>query len=138
MVTEMERRKFLGVCAGFASACLAFPLRLVAAVAPLTNGGTEAHPETELFKLFSDFDAVKEIGMGYLQHYPEKANRDRLLSDIDINLSSLTRGSVYSLGEKLRLKREQEFFEGKTVVVNNWILTQTEASLCALLVLSIA
>ncbi len=101
----------------------------------LAAGISDASIEAMVGNLFSDVTDAQVIGRCYLSLYPEKANRSVLLAELKMTYPLLT-GHRIRLKEVLYQRRQQQFLEGDTVIVDGWVLARCEAQLCALLALS--
>ena len=86
--------------------------------------------------LFSTPANARAIGLCYLRAYPERSDRCLLLADLGLDAAGTGAHDVPSLRRHLRDGQQRDFIAGDTVVVNRWILSRSEASLCALLALS--
>jgi hypothetical protein len=104
---------------------------------PFLNGCTEKTINAAIAQphfLYQIFDAktMLETGQFYLKQVPGEKNKNKL-ADMLIKNSSITEtsnaSSVHSFFDK---KIHDDFASGKTVVVNGWILSITEARQCAL------
>ena len=84
--------------------------------------------------LFSTPASARAIGICYLREYPERSDRRLLLADL--GLAGPGAHDVPSLRRHLHDVQQQDFIAGNTVMVNRWILSRTEASVCALVALS--
>ena len=77
---------------------------------------------------------IHSIGKMYLNMKPSESNQDWLLKSIIgksfKELPESEPASLYSL--KIESKIHSDFLMGKTVIVNGWILSVTEARQCAL------
>lgn len=86
--------------------------------------------------IFGQKRSARAIGRAYLRHAPEAADPEFLIDAIcgtDANLHRLAgHGDEISLEAALRDRIRQDFADGRTVRVDGWMLSQTEASLCAL------
>ena len=89
-----------------------------------------------LSRLFGNPENAKVIGVSYLKHYPEHANLELLLDVLGPDLATLATTDSHALLNHIHALQRQDFIDGETVIVNNWILSRTEASMCALLVLA--
>jgi len=89
-----------------------------------------------LSRLFSDPRNAKVIGNRYLSQYPVKRDRELIIADLGLppHHSEIFNGN--SLKRWLRESQQRDFTLGNTVMVDNWILSLTEATLCALIALS--
>jgi hypothetical protein len=87
--------------------------------------------------LFHHREHAKAIGLCYLQQHPDKANIDLLIADAGIDGHPYRGDRSLSLLKTLvDASQSRDFIEGRTVMLNNWILSRTEVSLCALAALS--
>ena len=79
---------------------------------------------------------AQAIGRIYLQSFPQEADVQYLLHAILSRNESIRRVTAYGRkGDVLASLREligNDFAEGRTVCVDGWILSQTEARLCSL------
>lgn len=68
---------------------------------------------------------ASQVGLAYLQTHPGDADHDRLLA------------SVAGESPATLVKRQRDDFNlGRTVTIRGWVLSQTEARLCALAALA--
>jgi hypothetical protein len=74
-------------------------------------------------------ESARVVGRAYLGRHPEEADAARLAALLERQLRE--RGAA-SLGERVARRVRQDFAEGATVHVKGWILSRTEARLCAL------
>ena len=86
-----------------------------------------------------DVKTLREIGTAYNEHLSSEAEKDQLVN----NILAYTTGKSFSpasdqsaVSSFLDKKIKQDFETGKTVVVNGWVLSATEAQQCALFTLS--
>ena len=91
--------------------------------------------DVDLSRLFSDPRNAKVIGNRYLSQYPEKRDRELIIADLGLPSHQLEIFSENSLKRWFRESQQRDFTVGKTVIVENWILSHTEATLCALIAL---
>lgn len=87
------------------------------------------------------FDAktLREIGKSYKDQFPAQNTQEQLYKSLltDERGKAISKNSDNSLIVALLDKKiEDDFVSGRTVVVNGWILSQTEAQQCALFSLS--
>jgi hypothetical protein len=130
----MHRRGFVIGIASFAAALLAnLPLR-----ADPLPGGPEA-----LRRLAGTFDhphSAAAIGRTYLRQYPAEAAPQRLASEIARDLDCLgcrlPRAEEAHLRSAVRERIRRDFAEGVVVNVDGWVLSRTEARLCAIAALA--
>ena len=133
MVIEMTRRKFLlsvtlmGTLFGLS--CSSW---LVGLGFSREYGRTKQKLREGLFGLFGDLDSARSIGKRYLDLYPNGKDRALLLAE-RIQIAQLrTSGELLKV---LARKRELDFQNRETVLIDGWILARTEVEVCALTVL---
>jgi elongation factor P--beta-lysine ligase len=128
----MKRGKFLKITS---IAVLAFYLP-----------GLQCHEKNQVFiKLLAkplelqqlcDVVTIKQIGRGYMKQFSDESNEDKLVKLLSLDhkggLISDSSDSA-AVSTLLQQKIEQDFRQNKVVVVNGWVLAQTEARQCALL-----
>lgn len=68
--------------------------------------------------IFNNRASARAIGRRYLSAYPQEADLNLLVSRLSLS--------------DLGLQNQKDFAEGRTVVVDGWILGLTEARLCGL------
>jgi elongation factor P--beta-lysine ligase len=86
-----------------------------------------------------DAKTLREIGQRYKDQFPAQTTQEKLYDQLltDNNGKVISKNSNNSLIVALLDKKiENDFASGRTVVVNGWILSQTEAQQCALFSLS--
>ena len=93
--------------------------------------------EAAIEQLFANPESARAVGRRYLERFPEQASRALLLenSGLAVRHGQLLNGEAVSRAAIDR-RRKQDFLAGNTVILDGWILAQSEASLCALLALS--
>lgn len=133
----MKRRKFLGlVCA--LSPSLVLPGRAV------SFPGLEieaAHPGVSdirnlLASLFVQTEHAKIVGLRYLADYPERSVLEELLSSLGIASRGSPALDTARLRSHINDLQRLDFAACNTVTVGAWILSRTEADLCALVALT--
>jgi hypothetical protein len=126
----MDRRIFVKLSA-FSAAAISFSLL----------GGCQSQPKREmatpdLLSHMLEKDVLMEIGKGYVSQHDSEQHIDSiiplLLADSKINASS----DAQVIGTFLNDKIKNDFETTKTVMVNGWILSVTEARQCALFYLT--
>ncbi len=128
----MNRRHFISSLAACFYSTVLFK-------SPLLHAGTNVTsiPNKEInsvvSKFFSNIESAKVIGQHYLNDYPSSANKKQLLHESGINdlNGDLTSKSV--IRQSLLKKQQTDFQKGNTIKIEHWILSRSEASLCALL-----
>lgn len=89
-----------------------------------------------LTRLFSDLEIPKALGRRYLEVYPSDSNRAELLRDLfPPDLRSPTARNLNHLKRYLVSRRERDFQEECSVLLDGWVLARTEARVCALIAL---
>ena len=93
--------------------------------------------EEKLVGLIEHRESARVIGLEYLKHFPGEDNKDKLLSSIYTalkNQSSISLNETTSpqLNELLLTCRQKDFKKGRVVELQGWLLSITEAQLCAL------
>lgn len=132
----MNRRKFLLSLLGFLSGFAVIRKTGLCSDAYNTHILEDAAITRALSNLFTIPENARVIGIRYLKHYPERANLELLLGVLGPDVAALATADDHTLLNHLNALQRQDFIDGETVIVNNWILSRTEASLCALVALS--
>lgn len=113
---NMERRRFL---------LLALSGTAVASL-PLSQCGTEANRlNPELLNSLIGKSKTIAIGKGYVEQFPLERDRKKLTTLISATLDEQPASPV-------NVSIENEFRNGKVVIINGWILSLTEARQSAL------
>jgi hypothetical protein len=96
--------------------------------------GTADAPLARWLKcMVADLESARRVGQVYLQKAPEEADRDRLLMQIFPELTPARQiDSPAAWRRAYTAKCRQDFAEGQTVRIDGWVLSLTEARLCAL------
>jgi hypothetical protein len=126
---SLNRRQFLQFGLG---------LGIAWSIGTKTLTHSAASPEqiqADLATLLQYQASAKIIGQRYLQHYPQEANIEQLLSLIAVDVVSGARGDPQELRGRLAQKIRQDFADERVVNLQGWLLARTEARLCALAVL---
>jgi hypothetical protein len=123
MSLRLTRRGFLaGLAAGVVGAAVGLRLYWSGARTPV---GAE-----RLASTLSHTDSAVRLGRRYLEGAPEEANAGRLIALIGTQPAGGE--SDAALRERLQTCIRQDFIDGTTVAVDGWLLSLTEARLCAL------
>jgi hypothetical protein len=88
-----------------------------------------------LSALFEQPLSARSIGTAYLQTAPHEAESERLLALLCPGADAqcdLMQASTEELRSHFRRQRREDFARGQTVLVRGWVLSETEARLCAL------
>jgi hypothetical protein len=131
----MHRRGFV---IGFASLAAALLVNL-----PIRAGALlQAEPDAlrRLAATFHHPGSAAAIGRTYLRQYPGEAEAQRLASEITSDLDCLgcrvPSADEASLRAAVRERVRRDFAEGVVVSVDGWVLSRTEARLCAIAALA--
>ncbi len=123
----MKRKDFIQLSA-FATAAISLPL-LHSCNAPRSD---QAMAQLNFLSRLFDEQTIKITGASYLQKIPAEKKPDKLvqlLSDNSPIAGSLDEKAIHQYLEE---KIKKDFDEGRTVMVNGWVLSVTEARQCAL------
>jgi hypothetical protein len=95
---------------------------------------------SRLARLLNDRDSARVIGRAYLQKYAEGADCDVVLDQLVRDIAGFG-GSVAPAGDKelkaaVEARIRQDFADDRVVKLEGWILSGTEARLCALTTLA--
>ena len=127
----MERRDFLLVTAA-GSAALSLPAALLSKVAPFAGARTLAHPTA--LQAIGSAEFVHELGRAYRTRRPEEDDPDVLAEAIrgsdDAGIIAPETDAALSVSPDRRIRAD--FQEGRTVQLDGWILSVTEARQAAL------
>jgi hypothetical protein len=119
----MKRRAFIGLAAA-GTAGLVLP-----ATARISESFSPAPLNPRLLDVLHDERLVRNIGRRYRDMAPEE-NNARVLADV---ILAPQPGTVpAALSARLDQQVQDDFARGRTVNVNGWILSVTEARQCAL------
>lgn len=91
----------------------------------------------ELVALVSDRAATEAIGQAYLEQAKD-STRDMLARRLAGELGWRSDMTSEDLADRLIARIQRDFAEGRTVKVNSWVLSQTEARWAALAALPAA
>lgn len=116
-------------------------LSLLATVGPIVRSPTDRRNEQaladetqllgELERLFPEFSRAQELGRAYLDSFPTAT---RAIETLRGELTEAGSCGLQRLGVLIRERRDGDLSEGRTVFVKGWLLAETEAGLCGLLV----
>ena len=129
----MKRREFIGIAAvGAAGVVLPAPSRGEGSFAP-----TLAHPR--LLEILHDERRVRDLGRRYRENVPGEDTPDALAHAILREPSARGRGPISTRSSEMVALRarvdeqvQSDFADGRTVTLDGWILSLTEARQCAL------
>lgn len=129
-----ERRAFLAGILSLGAA--AIPLTSAASQKGLIGGFFAANPDVLLAQVLQDHESAKVVGRAYLAGIAPKPGAAELeqaiLSSAGIEAAEMQSIDPEKLHERLRTRVQLDFQEHRTVKVNGWVLSVTEARLAAL------
>ena len=125
----MNRREFIGIAAAGAAGVV---------VPAFSRGGASnavmlAHPR--LLEILRDERIVRNLGRRYRELVPAEDNPDALVHAImaqPLAAMSVKQTSASTLCARVDEQVQRDFGAGKTVTLNGWVLSVTEARQCAL------
>jgi hypothetical protein len=123
----MKRKDFIQLSA-FATAAISLPL-LHSCNA---SGSGQAMAQLNFLSRLFDEQTIKKTGASYLQKIPAEKNLNKLVQLLADNSSIAASSDEKAIHQYLEEKIKKDFDEGKTVMVNGWVLSVTEARQCAL------
>lgn len=129
--SRMNRRTFVWLSAASAVS-LYLPLSGCSSPYTLSN---KAVAQPQFLAHILDAKALRDIGTAYKRQVPaEKSDKKlaRLILTEDNGRAIPESTDDNKLEALLNQKIQQDFEAGRTVVVNGWVLSQTEARQCAL------
>ena len=129
---EIERRAFLRG----AGAATALGLAAPALAAFLAGCGRESALAQSLSGFFADPESARAVGREYLELSPDEADADTVLERLAgpqrREWEALAASDPDRLAQALRLQHRSDFAHERVVAIRGWILSVTEARLCAL------
>lgn len=129
-MTGVSRRAFLAAAALAAAGGGAAAYRL------LSEDGFDREFEqtADVARLFDELEPARRIGRAYLGAHPAEADEETLVRLLEASpgWGRAWDASPAQLGELARSALARDFDRGRTVEVDGWILSRTEARLCAL------
>jgi len=129
----ITRRSFLGVLSVLGAFGLTSPVR---ALAKLGESNAPDSLALKLAGVFPHKESAARVGREYLRCVPREADVhllvDLICSFQEKRIAELSTADMAKLRELLLLQQRRDFEEGRIVHVHGWILSETEARLCAL------
>jgi hypothetical protein len=96
----------------------------------------EERAEWRLRRLLRHPDSARAVGAAYRRTFPAEADPPKLtgllLSSLSLDEARLARQSDASLRALVVARMRNDFAAGHTATIDGWILSRTEARLCAL------
>ena len=106
-------------------------LGLLALTAIRTDRRVDVH-DFDFAGCLTDRAAASAVGAAYLRGYPEHASRAVLLSFLQLPDDRLTAAQISAALER---RIQSDFEYQRTVVLEQWLVSRTEAAVCALIAL---
>lgn len=132
-MTRHTRREFLAVAGGAGATALVVAFRPWRV---LVETASAAAPPERLAGLFRDPESARRIGRAYLRQTPGEAKTGLLAglvtADLPGGVTGISGLSEAELRERLSRQMVDDFAQGRTATVQGWVLSLTEARLCAL------
>jgi hypothetical protein len=129
-----ERRAFLAGILSMGAA--AIPLTSAASQKSLMGGFFAERPDVLLAQVLQNRESARVVGRAYLAGISPKPGAAELeqaiLSSVGIEVPEMQSMDHEKLHERLRTRVQHDFHEHRTVKVNGWVLSVTEARLAAL------
>ena len=123
----MKRKDFIQLSV-FATAAISLPL-LHSCNAP---GSDQAMAQLNFLSRLFDEQTIKKTGTSYLQKIPAEKNHHKLVQLLANNSSIAGSSDEKAIHQYLEEQVKMDFEAGKTVMINGWVLSVTEARQCAL------
>jgi len=83
----------------------------------------------------SNDEALRSVGKEFLKLYPAEGSSAGLMTELyggPLKTDVLPRKDVRSIQKRLKNLIRNDFITGKTLILNGWVLSLTEARQCAL------
>jgi hypothetical protein len=87
---------------------------------------------------FHNHDSARIIGAKYLQHWPSEQDIDLLVSEVPsppAGAEQLTDTGEVDYWQVITNNRVNDFENGRIAAIDGWLLSRTEARLCAIVAL---
>lgn len=134
---RVKRRLFLQSVFGYVSGFLIPRSTVAHSNTPITRGfDSEIDSNEIVLTLFSRPEYARDIGHRYIARYPECSDRDTIINELRFPRLAPGGRRHDTIRHWVEQSQRRDFYEGRTVVVDCWILSRTEACLCALAALS--
>ena len=127
--TVLTRRDFLRL---LASLGMVLATRQLGVLSALGRAGGRESLGARLLRLFRSPASAAAIGRAYLQKSPREADEPRLLRLLCSPGHRWQTANTRQLRLLIRQQQVEDFKQGRLVRVDGWMLSETEARLCAL------
>lgn len=98
-----------------------------------SGAGSRARDADRLLAFFAEPERIRALGESYLKAHPEEADRERLISLLLDEIGEVSDlDSDEQLRERVGAAVHDDFAAERTVRVEGWIVSRTEARLTAL------
>ena len=129
---DPERRRFLAGAGRAALGLTAGPLLLSQGACGPSDPLVEA-----MLRFYRDRGAAEAVGLHYLERFPKEDDETRLVrrmagSRVRLSEWEALAADPPAVVAALRERHREDFAAGRIVVLRGWVLSQTEARLCAL------
>ena len=119
---------------------IVFQFRPARAFSMVVEASGESDPlAVALASLFTCHESTKRIGLEYLRCRPLEANEDVLVdllcSGWPERHAEFARAGLEKRRRLLAMQQRQDFEHGRVVMLQGWIMSETEGRLCALALL---
>jgi len=125
---DLTRRRLLLAAAGLAAAVVAGPI----AMWPVVERFAAGDPAALLRGLVTHRGAAVALGRSYLEGNPTEAHRADLVRNL---VGGGVPASTSRASREVASRIRADYRSGRTVVIEGWVLSRTEARLCALIAL---
>jgi hypothetical protein len=129
----VTRRNFLGTLFFLGAAVL---LRRADALVTTDGSHAEHWLSSKLANFFHNKESARAIGLAYLRIVPAEANARQITrlicSSWEQRYDEMAHADAAKIKTILLRQQREDFEKGRIVNVQGWILSQTEARLCAL------
>lgn len=136
-MSDPSRRQFLASLVAFGAALIAPGITVdLSRDAAWSPGDAFDRSRAALTELFGDLDNAQAVGAEYLRLRPEDADRARLLgliaASIPADPAALRRREQSAVMHMLEDSVRRDFEHARMIQLRGWMLSITEARLCAL------
>lgn len=127
----MKRRSFIMAAVATATA-VAIPAIYHSSRQKKSSGDPLITPD--ILERFCNETEINEIGLGYRSMMPTENTKTTLTEILllDANGKKSESSSKSAIAKLLQRKIQQEYSAYKTIIVNGWVISPTEARQCAL------
>ena len=130
---DEDRRRFLAGAGGAVLGLAASPL-----LVSLSGCGPSDALAAALAGFYADRESARTVGVAFLERFPDEDDLANLVRQLarsaveEERWAALAGSDPAALPELLRARHRADFGAGRVVLLNGWVLSQTEVRLCAL------